>query len=164
MKIKKGSQMARRTLLQTGGVVAGAGAMAQIGRSKSSGNNNKKVIQSPKAAAPVGPYSQGIQTGNLIFVAGEKGLDAKTGKIVPGGIEAETRQALENIKAILAAGGASMDDAVSSTVHMTDLKEFARMNEVYAEYFRQAPPVRTTVQVSGLPAGAHIEITITAAV
>jgi 2-iminobutanoate/2-iminopropanoate deaminase len=124
----------------------------------------KKVLTSSKAALPIGPYSQGIQLGNLIFVAGEKGIDPKTEKIVPGGIAAETRQTLENIKAILEQAGATLDDAVSATVHMTDLGEFQAMNQVYAEYFHDAPPGRTTVQVSALPAGAHIEITIVAAV
>ena len=124
----------------------------------------KKVLTSSKAALPIGPYSQGIQVGNLIFVAGEKGIDPRTGKVVPSGIMAETRQTLENIKAILEQAGATLDDAVSSTVHMTDLKEFADMNKVYAEYFHEAPPGRTTVEVAALPAGAHIEITIVAAV
>lgn len=124
----------------------------------------KKVLKSSRAALPIGPYSQGIQAGNLVFVAGEKGIDPVTGKIVPGGIEAETRQTLENIKAILAEAGATLDDAVSSTVHMTDLSEFQRMNQVYAEYFRKDPPGRTTVQVPALPAGALIEITVIAAV
>lgn len=124
----------------------------------------KKVLTSSKAALPIGPYSQGIQFGNLIFVAGEKGIDPKTAKVVPGGIMAETRQTLENIKAILEQAGATLDDAVSSTVHMTDLKEFQDMNKVYAEYFQVAPPGRTTVQVVALPGGAHVEITVVAAI
>ena len=124
----------------------------------------KKVLTSSKAALPIGPYSQGIQIGNLIFVAGEKGIDPKTGEVVPGGIMAETRQTFENIKAILEEAGATLDDAVSSTVHMTNLKEFADMNKVYAEYFHEAPPGRTTVEVAALPGGAHIEITMVAAV
>ena len=122
----------------------------------------KRVLTSPKAALPIGPYSQAIQAGNFIFVAGEKGIDRATGKIVPGGIAAETRQTLENIKAILEEAGATLDDSVSSTVHMVDLSEFAEMNRVYAEYFRVMPPGRTTVQVSALPAGARVEITVTA--
>jgi 2-iminobutanoate/2-iminopropanoate deaminase len=122
----------------------------------------KKVITSPKAALPIGPYSQAIQAGDFIFVAGEKGIDRATGKIVPGGIAAETRQTLENIQAILAEAGATLDDAVSSTVHMVDLGEFAEMNKVYAEFFKAMPPGRTTVQVPALPAGARIEITVTA--
>jgi 2-iminobutanoate/2-iminopropanoate deaminase len=123
----------------------------------------KKVIQSPGAAAPIGPYSQAIAAGGFVFVAGEKGIDPETGKIVPGGIAAETRRTLENIKAILAAAGATLDDVVASTVHMIDLAEFAEMNRVYAEYFVREPPGRTTVQVAALPAGARIEITVTAA-
>ena len=123
----------------------------------------KKVLTSAGAALPIGPYSQAIQCGNLIFVAGEKGIDPRTGQMAPGGIQAETRQALENIQAILAEAGATLDDAVASTVHMTDLREFGAMNQVYAEYFRKDPPGRTTVEVSGLPAGARIEITVIAA-
>ena len=124
----------------------------------------KKELRSSAAAQPIGPYSQGIQVGNLVFVAGEKGIDPRTGKLAPGGITAETRQTFENIKAILAEAGATLDDAVACTVHMTDLAEFQEMNRVYAEYFNHAPPGRTTVQVAALPGGAHIEITITAAV
>jgi 2-iminobutanoate/2-iminopropanoate deaminase len=127
-------------------------------------STKKRVITSPRAALPIGPYSQAIQAGNFIFVAGEKGIDRNTGKIVPGGIAAETRQTLENIKAILAEAGATLDDAVASTVHMTDLSEFAEMNKVYAEYFQVMPPGRTTVQVPALPAGARIEITVIAVV
>ncbi len=125
---------------------------------------NKKVVTSQNAALPIGPYSQAIQAGNFIFVAGEKGIDRKTGKIVPGGIVAETRQTLENIRSILAEAGATLDDAVSSTVHMVDLSEFEEMNRVYAEFFKVMPPGRTTVQVPALPAGARIEITVTAVV
>jgi 2-iminobutanoate/2-iminopropanoate deaminase len=124
----------------------------------------KKVITSPKAALPIGPYSQAIQAGNFVFVAGEKGIDRNTGKIVPGGIVAETRQTLDNIKAILQEAGANLSDAVACTVHMVDLSEFDAMNQVYAEYFRMMPPGRTTVQVPALPAGARIEITLTAVV
>lgn len=162
MAFKKGNMVDRRAILR-GSAVAGGAAMALAGPVKAAGKK-KKVITSSKAALPIGPYSQGIQAGNFIFVAGEKGIDPKTNKIVPGGIMAETRQTLENIKAILAAAGASLDDAVSSTVHMTDLKEFQQMNQVYAEYFKNEPPGRTTVQVPALPAGAHVEITVIAVV
>jgi 2-iminobutanoate/2-iminopropanoate deaminase len=121
-----------------------------------------EAIKSDRSAAPVGPYSQAIRAGGFIFVAGEKGLDVRTGKIVPGGIAAETRQTLENIKGILDAASSSMDKVVQSFVFMTDLSKFAEMNAVYAEYFRATPPGRTTVEVTALPAGAHIEITVTA--
>jgi 2-iminobutanoate/2-iminopropanoate deaminase len=125
-------------------------------------NKPIQVIKTEKAGPPVGPYSQGIGAGGFVFVAGEKGIDPKTGKIVPGGIEAETRRTLENIKAILEAAGSSMDLAVQTFVFMTDLGDFPKMNAIYAEYFKANPPGRTTVEVKGLPAGAHVEITVTA--
>ena len=122
----------------------------------------KEVIQTDKAAAPGGPYSQAIQCGDTVYVAGEKGIDPATGTIVEGGIVAETRQTLDNVQAILGEAGLSMDDAVRSVVYMTDLNEFGTMNEVYAEYFKVQPPPRTTVGVTSLPAGAHVEIEVTA--
>ena len=123
----------------------------------------KKVITTKKAALPVGPYSQGIQIGNLIFVAGEKGLDPRTNKIVEGGVAAETRQTLENIKAILEAAGAKMENVFRTVVYLTDIGKFAEMNAVYAGYFPKDPPGRTCVQVVALPAGAHVEIEASAA-
>jgi 2-iminobutanoate/2-iminopropanoate deaminase len=125
-------------------------------------SNRVQVIKTAKAGPPVGPYSQGIKAGGFVFVAGEKGIDPATGKIVPGGIEAETRQTLENIKAILEEAGCSIDLAVSTFVFLTDLRDFPKMNAIYAEYFTANPPGRTTVEVKGLPAGAHVEITVTA--
>ncbi len=121
-----------------------------------------EVIRSDASAAPIGPYSQAIRAGGFVFVAGEKGLDAVTGVIVPGGIAAETRQTLENIKGILEAAGSSLDKVVATYVFMTDLADFQAMNQVYAQYFTANPPGRTTVEVKALPAGAHIEITATA--
>ena len=120
------------------------------------------VIRDPNSAAPIGPYSQGISAGGFVFVAGEKGIDPKTGRIVEGGIVAETRRTLENVKGILAAAGATMDDVVATQVYMVDLGDFEAMNGVYAEYFKKNPPGRTTVGVTSLPAGASVEITATA--
>ena len=124
--------------------------------------NPIQVIKTDKAGPPVGPYSQAIKAGGFVFVAGEKGMDPVTQQIVPGGIEPETRRTLENIKAILEEAGSGMDWVVSTFVFMTDLSQFSKMNEIYAEYFKRNPPGRTTVEVKSLPAGAHVEITVTA--
>ena len=124
--------------------------------------NPIQVIKTEKAGPPVGPYSQAIKAGGFVFVAGEKGMDPVTKQIVPGGIEPETRRTLENIKAILEEAGSGMDWVVSTFVFMTDLSQFSKMNEIYAEYFKRNPPGRTTVEVKSLPAGAHVEITVTA--
>lgn len=121
-----------------------------------------EVIQTDKAAAPIGPYSQAIRAGGFVFVAGEKGIDPKTNQIVPGGIAAETRQTLENIRNILEEARSSMSRVVATTVYLTNIADFAEMNGVYAEYFTTNPPGRTTVGVSSLPAGARVEITVTA--
>jgi 2-iminobutanoate/2-iminopropanoate deaminase len=121
-----------------------------------------EVVMTDKAARPIGPYSQAIKANGFVFVAGEKGIDPRTNRIVPGGIEAETRQTLENIQVILAEAGSSFDRAVQSFVYLVDIADFAAMNGVYAEYFRVNPPGRTTVAVSALPAGARVEITVTA--
>ena len=118
-----------------------------------------QVIKTDKAGPPVGPYSQAIKASGFIFVAGEKGMDPATKQIVPRGIEPETRQTLENIKAILEEAGSNMDLVVSTFVFMMDLNQFSKMNAIYAEYFKANPPGRTTVEVKSLPAGAHIEIT-----
>ncbi len=121
-----------------------------------------EVIQTDKAAAPIGPYSQAIRANGFIFVAGEKGIDPTTNAIVPGGIAAETRQTLENIRNILEEAGSSISRVVATTVYLTDINAFSEMNAVYAEYFTANPPGRTTVGVSSLPAGAQVEITVTA--
>ncbi len=124
----------------------------------------KEVISTKKAGAPVGPYSQGIKIGNFVFVAGEKGIDPKKGSIVKGGIKAQTKQTLENIKFILEEAGASMADVVRAVVYLDDLDNFEAMNQVYKEYFSQNPPVRTCVEVSSLPANANVEIEVTAVI
>ncbi len=121
-----------------------------------------EVIRTDKAAAPIGPYSQAIRAGGFVFVAGEKGIDPRTGKMVPGGVAAETRQTLENIKVILEAAGSSLDRAVATTVYLVNIEDFAAMNQVYAQYFTTNPPGRTTVAVKALPAGALVEIQCTA--
>ena len=121
-----------------------------------------EVVQDLGSAAPVGPYSQGIKAGGFVFVAGEKGIDPDTGKIVNGGIQAETKQTFANIEGILLAAGATLEQVVATTVHMVNLEEFQQMNEIYATFFKNNPPGRTTVGVTSLPAGANVEITVTA--
>jgi 2-iminobutanoate/2-iminopropanoate deaminase len=118
-----------------------------------------RVIRTDKCVAPVGPYSQGLVANGMVYVAGQLGLDAVSSQLVPGGIVAETRQALSNVQNVLAEAGCTMDDVLSSTVHMLNLAEFAAMNQVYAEFFKRNPPVRTTVGVAALPKGAAVEIT-----
>ena len=125
-------------------------------------SNRTEVVVTDKAAKPIGPYSQAIKAGGFVFVAGEKGIDPRTNQMVPGGTAAETRQTLENVKVILEAAGSSFDLAVATTVYLVDIGDFAAMNAVYAEYFQVNPPGRTTVAVSALPAGARVEITVTA--
>jgi 2-iminobutanoate/2-iminopropanoate deaminase len=112
------------------------------------------------AGAPraLGPYSQAVVAGDLVFCAGQVGLDPATAALVAGGIEAETARALDNLAAVLAAAGAGLEDVVRTTVFLADLQEFAAMNAVYARYFAPPYPARATVQVAALPAGARVEI------
>lgn len=115
-------------------------------------------IKTEKAPAAIGPYSQGILLGSLLFTSGQIPLDPAAGTLVSGGIQSETKQVMENLKAVLEAGGAGLKDVVKTTVYMTDLSEFAQMNEVYGIYFSGEPPARSTVGVASLPRGARVEI------
>lgn len=120
---------------------------------------SREVIQTDNAPKPIGPYSQGIKAqGHFLFLAGQVGLDPATGKLVDGGIEAQTRQALENVKAILEAAGISLRQVVKSTVLLQNLSDFAALNAIYGTYFTENPPVRTTFGGLQLPAGALVEI------
>ncbi|MEQ1647285.1 MAG: Rid family detoxifying hydrolase [Hyphomicrobiaceae bacterium] len=117
----------------------------------------KSVIES-KIAKAIGPYSLGIAAGDYVFLSGQIPLDGATGKIVDGGIEAQTEQVFKNIKALLETSGAKMEQVVKSTVFMTDLGEFQAMNGIYASHVPQPYPARSTIQVAGLPMGAKVEI------
>jgi 2-iminobutanoate/2-iminopropanoate deaminase len=119
---------------------------------------NKEIVFTEAAPKAIGPYSQAIKVGGFIFTAGQGGMDPKTGEIVAGGIEAETRQVLTNIKNILEAAGSSMDLAVKTTVYLRDMQDFTAMNGVYATFFPTNPPARTTVQAAALPRGIAVEI------
>lgn len=116
------------------------------------------VISTKDAPAAVGPYSQAIRAGNMVFLAGQIPIDPKTGQMNQGSIEDQTRQALDNLKAILAASNMSMENIVSTTVYVKDLNDFTRMNAVYGTYFKDKPPARATVQVQRLPKDAAVEI------
>jgi 2-iminobutanoate/2-iminopropanoate deaminase len=118
----------------------------------------KKIIVTDKAPKAIGPYSVAVQTGQWVYTAGQIGLDPATGEIVPGGIEAETRQVLTNLKNVLEASGSSLGDVVKTTVFLRDMADFAKMNVIYGEFFNQQPPARTTVAVAGLPKGGTVEI------
>ena len=117
-----------------------------------------EVIFTEKAPKAIGPYSAGIRAGNLVFTAGQLGIDPLTGNLVPGGVEAETRQALLNLQAILEAGGASLTSVVKTTVFLRDMADFTKMNGVYGEFFTQNPPARSTIQVAALPKNGAVEI------
>jgi 2-iminobutanoate/2-iminopropanoate deaminase len=118
----------------------------------------KQVVHTPKVPPARVPLSQAIKVGEWVFASGQLGLDVKTGKLVPGGIAAETRQVCENLKAVLEAAGSSLDKVVKVTIYMVDLAELMEMNNVFSRYFAVDPPARTTFQCVGLVGGARVEI------
>jgi len=124
---------------------------------------DREVMSSPRIPPAVGPYSQAIRSGNLLFCSGIVPLDPATGKMVEGGIREQVTRVLDNIKLLLEDCGASLGDVVKTSVFMANLGDFAEMNAVYATYFPQDPPARSTFQVGALPLGAQVEIEVIAA-
>ena len=118
----------------------------------------RDIIATEKAPGAVGPYSQAVRTDQLVFTAGQIPIDPATGKLIEGPIEDPTRRVLENVRAVLEAAGTRMDKVVKMTVFMTDFNDVQRMNSVYAEFFPEAPPARSAIQVAALPLGAPVEI------
>jgi len=118
----------------------------------------KKIISTEKAPKAIGPYSQAIRTENLLFTAGQVGLEPISMELVDGGIEAQTRQVLTNLKHVLETGDSGLKFVVKTTVFLQDMNDFAKMNAIYTEFFPENPPARSTVQVAGLPKGALVEI------
>ncbi len=118
----------------------------------------KNAIATDKAPQAIGPYSQAVRTGQWLFLSGQIGLDPVSGQLVAGGVEAEARQVLENLRAVLAAASASLDDVVRTTIYLADLGDFGRVNEIYGTFFRAPFPARATVGVAALPRGARVEI------
>jgi 2-iminobutanoate/2-iminopropanoate deaminase len=123
----------------------------------------KEVVKTDRAPGAIGPYSQAIKYGGLVFTAGQVGFDPATGQLVEGGVEEQTRRALENLSAVLEAAGTSLKRAVKTTVFLSDMSLFDAMNGVYKEYFGDQPPARTTVAAAGLPRNALVEIECVAA-
>ncbi len=123
-----------------------------------------QIVHTKEAPRAIGPYSQGIRAGGLLFTAGQVGFDPATGELVDGGIAEQTRRVLENIRAILEAGGSSLGQVAKTTVFLVDMADFALMNEVYAQVFGEHRPARSTVAVAALPRGARVEIEAVAAV
>lgn len=122
----------------------------------------REVIKTERAPKAIGPYEQALKLDGWIFTSGQIPLDPMSGAMVEGGIGAQTRQVLENLRGVLEAAGTSMSRVVKATVYMTSLADFQKMNEVYAEYFPQDKPVRSTVGVASLPRGALVEIDVIA--
>jgi 2-iminobutanoate/2-iminopropanoate deaminase len=120
------------------------------------------VIHSAGAPKAVGPYSQAVRSGGFLFTSGQIPLDPSTGRLVEGPIDVQTRRVLENLRAVLEAGGATFADVVKATIYLTNLADFGAVNGIYAAYFSSAPPARSTVQVAALPLGAAIEIDLVA--
>ena len=118
----------------------------------------KEIISTDNAPQAIGPYSQAVKTGNLIFISGQIPLDPKTGDIVDGSIEDQANQVLDNIKSICEAAGHGLEDIVKISIFLTDLGNFATVNEVMKNYFKEPYPARATVEISGLPLGVNVEI------
>lgn len=118
----------------------------------------RRVVTSPDAPAPVAAYSQAIASGDLLFCSGQIPIDPKTGEMITGGIEAETEQVISNLKAVLAAAGATLADVVKTTVYLSNFDDFAAMNAIYVRAFPTDPPARATVGVAALPRGAKVEL------
>jgi 2-iminobutanoate/2-iminopropanoate deaminase len=127
-------------------------------------SGKRQAVSSPSAPRAIGPYSQAVRAGSLLFVSGQIPLDPATGEMVQGDIEAQTRRVFENLGAILEAAGASFDNVVRTTVYLADMSDFAKVNEVYGTYFSSPAPARATVQAARLPKDARVEIDLIATV
>lgn len=118
----------------------------------------KEIIVAPDAPKAAGPYSTAVRQNGFVFLSGQIPLDPKTGELVTGSIEAQTARVIENLQAVLAGAGLSLDDVVKTTVFLKNMGDFARMNETYGKYFSVSPPARSTVEVARLPRDVHVEI------
>jgi 2-iminobutanoate/2-iminopropanoate deaminase len=119
---------------------------------------NKEPVLSKNAPQPIGPYSQGIRSGSLLFCSGQIPLDAASGQVIEGDIQAQTKKVMENMAAVLQAGGATFDDVVKTTIFLKSMGDFPKVNEIYGSYFKDVPPARSTVEVSRLPKDVLVEV------
>jgi len=122
----------------------------------------KEVVFTERAPKPIGPYSQAIRLGNLLFVSGQIPIDPATNEVAKGGIKEQTERVLENVKAILEAANMTLDDVVMAFVYLSDMADFPQFNEVYSRYFKERPPARVTVAVKSLPRDVKVEIAVIA--
>lgn len=120
--------------------------------------HEKRIVTTDKAPKAIGPYSAGVSTGHLVFTAGQLGMDPESGELVEGGIQAQTRQALKNLQAVLEAAGSGLENVIKTTVFLKDISEFGLMNEIYGTFFTENFPARSAFQVGALPKAAAVEI------
>lgn len=118
----------------------------------------KQIINSPKAPAPIGPYSQAVKAGSTLYVSGQIPIDQESGNLITSSIEEETEQVMKNLSYILEEAGLSFQDVLKCSIFVSDMGNFARVNTIYGKYFDQYPPARETIEVSGLPKGVNVEI------
>jgi len=145
-------------------ILGGFSALSVLmtGKLFSKSNLSKKVIKTKKAPAAIGPYSQGIRAGDFLFLSGQIPIETKTGKLVKGDIKKQTKIVLENIKSVLEAAGTDMNSVVKATVFLSDLDNYSKVNQIYANYFQAPYPARAAVQVARLPRDVDIEIEVVA--
>ena len=125
--------------------------------------STKKIIETKSAPAPIGPYSQAVQVGNLLFCSGQIAIDPATNQVLTGSVTEQAVQVMKNIDAVLKQAGATFQNVIKTTIYLTDMKDFPAVNEVYGSHFKTLPPARSTVAVAGLPKGVQVEIEVTAA-
>jgi 2-iminobutanoate/2-iminopropanoate deaminase len=152
------NMLAKLTLPLLGGVGLGIAASQFYAQTTEAASSKKLIVSTKNAPGAIGPYSQGVKAGNLLFVSGCIGLTPESGKMIEGGVIEQTRQSLNNMKAILQAGGSTPEDVVKTTVLLSDMKDYAAVNEIYKEVFNEGKPARAAFAVKGLPAGALVEI------
>src|SRR5882757_1631221 len=141
------------------GVIAVGSAAARAHDRDDDGDAGKVVISTPLAPAAIGPYSQAIRVGRTVYLSGQIAIDPTTNLFMTGAsIEEQTQRALENLAGVLTAAGLRLEDVVNTTVYLSDLNDFVKMNQVYATFFKNAPPARATLQVAGIPRNAKVEI------